>query len=245
MGLLQDIKALTSTIGKAGLNALYPNEFEYYIVTLELTDSTGKTVEYLTFPITPDALTHTSKNLTNVKKTLGGVTAIDIEGFVPTQLSISGTFGRHLKIIANQAESISSDNSSINGYFNPKTSQQLELKTAIFNSKIKTGYGTIKLLEALINKSTSLDANNRPHKLFYYSPAQGYSYLIKVMNLELDQDMGSNMLWKYTLTIETLAPAFSSTPTQENNTALTKSMKLNVLQRTGNIIVNNLKRSLF
>lgn len=246
MPILEDIDNLRVVIGKAGLSALFPKEFEYYAITLELTDSIGRTVEYLTFPVNPDTLDHVNKRMVNIKKTAGGVTALDIEGFIPQQMTLSGTFGRQLKLIVNQAETISAQNSTSKGVFDPVNDQSLQINNAIISSKIKTGYGAIKLLESIVNKSSSLDEYNRPHRLYYYSPAQGHSWLVKANNFQQHQDIQStNMLWKYTFNLTAIAPVYNTGRDSENPTSLINSTAYNVLQRTGNVIINNIKKSIF
>ena len=41
------------TLGAAGAHALFPNDIEYYALTLELVDSKGFTVDSLFFPVMP------------------------------------------------------------------------------------------------------------------------------------------------------------------------------------------------
>src|SRR6478735_5107708 len=86
---------LLFTVGKQVINSLFPNDFEYYLIAFELVDSKLRTVDYLTFPILPDSITESKLELTNIKKSAGGITSITTPTFVPRDISIRGNFGRN------------------------------------------------------------------------------------------------------------------------------------------------------
>ena len=235
------INQLVTDIGKAGLNALYPNEFEYYAITLELTDSNGVTVDYLTFPISPDNIDSSSVPLTNIKKTMGGIVALGSATFVPLKISLGGTFGRKLKILV-QPSSINSSESTNSGSYGRDA--QFNVTSAVFNSKIKTGYGTIKLLESIIDKSRTLDKQGQPYRMFLYNPALGQNYLVVDGGLDFHQDyQSSNMVWKYTLQLTAISPLNAIMSEMSNSSSLTRTLKLNILQKSANLAANIIKRT--
>lgn len=200
----QVINNIVGNGGKALLNALHPNEFEYYAVTLELIDSQGKTIDYLTFPVTPRMMDYTYNSAVTVRRNVGGVTALDTPSFVPAKYTISGSFGRNLKILIDK--SITDIDSTAQGKMS-KLDQGLNLVPSILNAKIKTGYGTLKLLEAIVDKSSGLDKYNKPYKLFLYNPALGHSFLVKVISFNPNQEWDtSNMVWQYQIVMTTIAP---------------------------------------
>lgn len=234
---LQRIIDITDNGGKALANSIFPNEFEYYAVTLELVDSEDQTVDFLTFPVTPNAIDYSYNSIVNVKKNMGGVTAIDSSTFVPSKYNMSGSFGRNLKILVGR--DVTHQDSTQQGNFGIDTA--LQITSSILNSKIKSGYGTIKVLEAIVKKSSQLDAYNRPHRLYLYNPALGHSFLVKVMSWRANQDYNSsNMVWQYDLQMITILPLESVS--QENENSLASLTVMPFLQRGANHLFNTVKQ---
>jgi hypothetical protein len=228
-------------IGKAGINALFPNDFEYYAITLELTDSQGKTIDFLTFPVAPENIDYNAPSAVNIKKNLGGVTALDTSSFDPSRYTLSGTFGRKLRLLFTKG---SSQHSTSKGVFGTIQESGLTIKTSILDAKIKSGYGTTKLLESIVEKSKSLDDYNKPVRLYLYNPALNHNFLVKANNLTLHQDIQtSNAMWKYTLEMTAIAPVdklSNSAPTSMIGTTTMAS-----LNKGANSLVNSLKKSNF
>lgn len=249
MAFPREIRDLSTEIGRAGVNALYPNEFEYYAVTLELTDSQGDTVEYLTFPVSPESMMYDNATLVNVKKSMAGVTALDNETFQPRNIEMTGTFGRKFKILLNnelgEVNIRKSEDSTVNGHFNTFKANAVNVKTAIFDPKLKTGYGTLKVLEAIIEKSRGLDKNNQPHRLYLYNPALGHNWLVKVRSVNFQQDRtNSNMLWKYNLQLAALAPVESVNDANLGGLKLSESTRVSVLQAGLSKLLNKISSSI-
>lgn len=193
----------TGALGKVGLNGLYPNDFELYVFALELVNSKGDTEEYFILPINPTNFEETQPANTSIIKTMGGVVTIDSNTFDPVDIVMSGNFGRRFKALLG-GELIdfgALSYSSKSGAFSASKAGD-QFKKSIFNSRIKTGYGCIKILESISKKSTSLDQFNKPYSLYLYNLALGNSYLIKIMNLNFKQDMSSNRIWNYTMQIK-------------------------------------------
>lgn len=240
----QQLDRLATVGGRALINGLYPNEFEYYAITLELTDSQDKVVDFLTFPVNPNEMEYDHQSVVNIKKNFGGVTALDTESFVPKRYSMSGTFGRKLRLLLSNVDNISAEQSTAKGVFE-KQRNGLQIKTAILNSKIKTGYGTMKVLEAIIDKSSGLDQYNKPMRLFLYNPTLGHSFLVKSNGLKIHQDYTtSNMMWKYHLTLTTIAP-LARINSEKKKTSLTSIAVMGVLQKGVNLLSNSIKKSVF
>lgn len=59
MDKLQSMTSMARSIGIEAVSRLYPNDFEVYMVALELTDSQDNMIDYLVFPVLPDAITKT------------------------------------------------------------------------------------------------------------------------------------------------------------------------------------------
>lgn len=215
------------TIGKAGLSALFPNDFEYYALTLELVDSMDRTVRYLTFPISPDSMTYDNVQVASVKKTMGGVSSLDNETFTPKNINIAGTFGRNFKLLISPPR-----------LPNPN----IPLKPGLgkidipFSPLLKTGYGTMKYLEKMINESSQLDQLNQPYRLYLYNPALGQSFWVKAMRHTITQDKSqNNMMWKYDIQLTALSTLDA---VSLKGLSMGESLLMASLQKIGNDAMN-------
>lgn len=199
---------LLQELGRAGVHALFPNDFEYYMMILELVDSEGATVDFLAFPVAPENFTHENPKLVSIKKSIGGISALDTETFTPRTITLSGTFGRKFKLLLSKPTT-SAENaarSTDGGVFGKIVNEGLQIKRQAFDPKIKTGYGTLKILESIVDKASGLDLNNEPFRLYFYNPSLNHSYLVKVNKFTASQNRdNSNMLWRYDLVMTAIA----------------------------------------
>ena len=204
--------SLATQLGLQTLSSIFPHDFEWYMVALELTDSEDNTIDYLAFPIQPDSITKSEPTRTNIKKSMSGVTVLSSDAFVPQDITIRGSFGRQFKLLLN-IKTISAGTekySTVAGVYS--LHQTRGLSTAInfgsFNLSVKNGYGLTKILQAIVNKSTGLDDKGKPFKLYFYNMALGESYLVAIppSGAQFTQDLSKNMVWSYSLTMKTLAP---------------------------------------
>src|SRR5690606_32440155 len=90
---------LNRQAGKWLLSQNNPNEFEYYMVALELLKSDLSTKRYFIFPINPNSITYDDAPLTKITKTAGGVSVLKSNQFNLKNLSLSGTFGKSFKVL--------------------------------------------------------------------------------------------------------------------------------------------------
>ena len=200
---------LVSAIGKAGVHSLFPNDFELYIMTLELVDSQGATIDFLSFPVNPERFTYEDPALVNIKKSLGGISALDTETFNPKMITMSGTFGRRLRLLISPPSSteINSERSTDGGVYGNIADSGLQIKTEAFDARLKTGYGTLKILESIVEKSKGLDSNNEPFRLYFYNPTLNHNFLVKITKFSAMQDRtNSNILWRYDIAMTAIAP---------------------------------------
>lgn len=233
------------SIGKRGLNALFPNDFELYIFALELVDSKGNTEEYFIFPINPTGFEENQPTNTSITKTAGGIVVMNSNTFVPVDIVMNGNFGRRFRILIGQEliDFSSLSYSSVSGFFQSFKGAQ-NARKAIFNSRIKSGYGSIKILETIINKSKNLDQHNKPYSLYLYNLALGNSYLVKAVNLSFKQDMSSNMIWNYTLQLKGIGN-LDTLEGNKNTKSLTASLSFaQAAQKIANQTLNNTRRIL-
>jgi hypothetical protein len=192
----QEIQNLMLTVGKAGLNAQFPNEFELYVFAIELVNSNKNTENYFVFPVNPSSISDSSTFIANVQQTFGGVSVTNTDLFVPTDVTINGNFGRSLKFLMDQ--------DLVN--FRALNFNITDINDRVFSERIKTGYGCYKTLEKIINKSVTLDPYGKPYSLYFYNLALNNSYLVQAMNLTPSMNQSSNMIWEYSLTLKSLLP---------------------------------------
>lgn len=222
--ILRRYSGTVSDIGRSALHALYPKEFEYYLVSLELTVN-DKTVDYFVFPIMPSAISKSENTRVNVKKTATANVVINSRYFVPHDITLKGNFGRGFNILLQPQEPISFKAlrySIKDGVWKGESIlSSLKESFSQFNPAIKTGYGCIKILQAIIDKAKGVDENGNPFKLYFYNPALGESYLVVPTSnpLSLNQDENqNNMIWEYTLNLIAVADVTSSN--RQNDTIL-------------------------
>lgn len=203
---------LLKNLGKATVNALFPNDFEFYMMSLELTDYQDKTIDFFSFPVLPKNFSETEQSVTNIKKTLSSVTSIKSTGFVPRDIRFSGNFGRSFKFILGSE--------FINGSSFSLSSESSE--TSFFSNIVKTGYGSFKKLELILQKSKKTD-DGLPRRLYFYNPAIGNSYLVEFMEINKSTSQEENMLWGYSLYLKAISPINSVIDTQKSSIAKTNS----------------------
>lgn len=226
-------------LGKAGLNALYPNDFELYIFALELVNSKGDTEEYFIFPVNPTSFEESSQSNTTIIKTMGGVATLNSETFNPVDIIMSGTFGRRFKMLigGDMIDFSALSYSTKSGMFNANKIGQ-KFKTSIFNSRIKSGYGSCKVLQSIINKSHSLDQFNKPYSLYLYNLALGNNYLIRALNLTFKQDMSSSGIWNYTMQLKGLGTLESIDGGKSQKSLSASLATSNIIQGASNRALN-------
>ena len=240
-------RELLTQTSKAAIHALYPHDFEVYIMALELTDGSGNLIDYLAFPILPDQITKTEPHRTNIKKSSTGVTVLTSNSFVPEQIQMKGDFGRSLKILLNPREPRASGTafSTSRGVYNlteaGTRSANLTLRLPIFNIGVTTGYGAITILKAIINKSNGIDNQGRPFRLFFYNLPLGESYLVAVppSGFQVAQTLDKNMIWSYTLNLTVLAPV-NSLVGNSGATSLGGVLATSLIQQSLNTVGNEL-----
>lgn len=212
------------TIGKNAMNVKYPKEFELYLCALELTNEVGKTLRYFIFPIMPSTLEELKPKITNVKKTLAGVTTLKTPTFIPTDITLSGNFGRKFKVLlgTDYVDLISSFKDSSDKVTGNSVGAGLK---EVFDDRIKTGYGCTKILEDIVDESNAIGDDGQLRKLIFHNPALGNSYYVVASNLRISQSEQTNMIWNYSLQLKSIAPLDSLRTKAEQESA---SKRLNV-----------------
>ncbi len=223
-GLLPINSALKS-MGKIAMNALYPNEFEYYLMSFELMDLTDfSIVDELTFPVMPTSFMENKQNIVNVRKTSTAVVSLFNKTHNPIPISVSGTFGRNSRILLGrkQAHQKQQQETGLN---------KLKEFGNQYNDVVKNGFGVLKILESIFKKSQQSNSNSIPYILFFYNHALNNHYAVEVIDWSFQQSMENNMLWNYSFDLKTLCLAedIDLRSTKEKNKQLIKRMSFSVL----------------
>ena len=214
--------SLAQQLGMQTLSSVYPYDFEWYMCALELTDSKDQTIDYLAFPIQPDSIQKSEPTRNNIKKSMAGVTVLSNDAYIPQDITIRGSFGRQFKLLLNVKEikGKNSQYSTINGVYSLyQKAGASAINYPSFNIAAKNGYGIIKILQAIVNKSVGLDDEGKPFKLYFYNMALGESYLVAIppSGAQFSQDVSKNMVWSYSVTMKTLAPLDAVREEQEGS----------------------------
>lgn len=241
MATRQRFLELVNSLGRSALNALYPDDFEYYVLTFELVDSRENSLDYITFPVNPDAFSESEIPLTTVKKTAGGVTAYSNDTFVPKMINLSGSFGRRFRLLLG-AISTSAVIDQANAVFGRGSGggSGATVNNRQFSINLKTGYGVIKKIEKMIKRHNTLDEFGEPHKLYMYNLMNNNNYLVEPMSFDMFQDKGeANMIWNYNMSLTAIAPVDQvATDTRE----LFSISSREAVQKTSNRILYDIRR---
>lgn len=185
-----------NSISRITLNSLYPKEFEAYMISLELVDYNDNIEEYFTFPVNPNYISKVDPRVKSIDRTFGKVIVNKSDQFVPKDLIIKGNFGRDFKVILRHKGEIT---------FNSILSKSAFVNSEEFNPLIKSGYGSLKVLQGICERS-ELSVNGLHNKLFFHNYLLGESYLVEVIDFAEDQSLASNMMWGYTLRLKIISP---------------------------------------
>jgi hypothetical protein len=230
--------SLLTTIGKTALNIKFPKEFEVYVCAFELVDGAGRTLRYFIFPVMPSSIREREPESTNIRRTLGGVTALNSTTFVPVDIMLAGTFGRKFKILlgTDYVEFLNAFK-TVDGKVTLDSAAKGTI--GVFDDRIKTGYGCLQVLKDIIEEAGVVDANGS-RRLIFYNPAFGTSYVVKVMEKTIDMAQESNMLHNYSVTMKGIAPLDALKTQSELESDATKLNITDYMQKRTNNLVNAL-----
>ena len=212
--------------GRAVIHSMYPDDFEYYACSLLIEDSTGKMVDLFNFPVMPHSISINKRPLVNIKKTARGYSNQFSTSFSGDNISINGTFGRKFRLLlTDEIKKPNKEDFSLKG---------------MFDAKVKTGYGALKMMEKILFKSTQLDNNFFPHKLFFINYSFNEMFYVEVLNWTKSQSLESNFMWNYSLEMKALAVAKSQYQETNRKAKLTSLLGTASTQRIFNNTFNNL-----
>jgi hypothetical protein len=195
------ILGFIDTMGRAALNAMSPDDFEYYMCSLELFDSEGATKGFLMFPVMPNSIVETKTEMLSITKTNSGIVSIYNPTFAIRDISIQGTFGRKIRTLSNFMEVV--DESS--NWFKRVTAPIAKLSNS--TSLVKTGYGVMKAMKKMIDTLYKLDENGKPYAMIFSNYALNTRYVVEIPQSSFSQSVGENTIWHYSLEMKAIADA--------------------------------------
>jgi hypothetical protein len=196
--LVRDVSGNITDAGKAMAHARFPNEFEYYMVGIEITRGEEITDRFF-FPVMPNSIDIREQKITSIKKTSAGIVVYTNDSFIPKKITINGSFGRRVRV--SLLGNVYEDAFSFNYEYGDNKKK--------FSPTAKTGYGYTKILNALYNKSTT-QKDGVPYLVKFYNMAYNSSYYVELESLSIQQNLESNMIWNYELTMTAIAPVVAS-----------------------------------
>lgn len=200
----ENVISVVDTLGRAALHAMAPDNFEYYMCSLELLDSSKSTKGFMTFAVMPNNILETKTEIATINKTNRGVVTTFNSSFVPRDISIQGTFGRKLRLIIGAKEPSNGDKT---WFGNLMSSGNLGFNMMGGSVLVKTGYGLTKMLKKIVDTAYILDENGKPHTLIWTNYALNTSYVVEILQSSYSQTYENNMLWYYNLEMKAVAPA--------------------------------------
>ena len=213
-------KTELQTLGKGIMHSKFPNDFELYMFALELVDmKTQKTINYFVFPIMPNSISIPRTFQNNIKKTQGGINFSKTTVFQPFQLKLNGSFGRNFKF------NIGNNYNDLIAFFDKDKTNNTE-----FNNSFKTGYGSCKLLERIILNSRKISETG-PFGFYAYNLAFNQKLIVEASSLEFSQDLGSNMIWNYSLSFDVIGDLDNIYVKKEQDSLLKRLSFENILSQ--------------
>ena len=170
--------------------------------SFELLDSKGSTVAFMNFLVMPNSISETEPKILEISKTNAGIVTMFNPSFAPKDISIQGTFGRKIRILAG-IQDIPNQEKKIVNILNGN------LGFSVMQSEVavKTGFGLVNLLRRIIAKTTSVDDSGMPYVLIFNNYALNVSYVVEILQSSFSQNTENNMLWFYSLEMRAVAPA--------------------------------------
>lgn len=216
-----------ATLGRAALHSLAPDNFEYYMCSLELLNSQGVTRGFMTFAVLPNNLMETKTELSNITKTNRGIVTLFNDSFAPRDISIQGTFGRKIRLLIGDLEV--NDEKGKKSYVSGNTGIDILGGQTL----VKTGYGLTKMLKNIIDYTNKTDEHGRPHILLFNNYLLNTHYIVEVLQSSFSQSTENNMLWYYSMEMKAVAPASAVTVREGNrNINFLTQVSLNLLSKT-------------
>lgn len=221
------------TVGSAALHMIAPDNYEYYMCSLEVIDCNRKQIGFISFIVMPNNISESRTPIQTQTKTKNGIVTLFNDSFNPVIISLQGTFGRKFRIVTNLT-----DPSEKKSFFDGNVGKILGT-----NIMIKSGYGLSKLLKFILDKSNEVDKDGRPYLLLFNNYAFNTSYVVDVVSYTFNQSIENNMMWYYDFQLKATAPGSAVQTKKQSNAQLLKTVASNAIAQGLSNVINDVKRN--
>ena len=194
------------SVGKAALHTVMPDDIEFYLCSLELVDCKDTRIGFLSFSVMREQITESFSPIQTMIKTHAGVVTTFNNTFSPIDINIAGTFGRKFRLLLNYIDPDVYIRKNTPGIAKTGFLSLNMGSIAGISTGVKSGYGMTKILEHIIKHSVDVDANGKPYYLKFCNYSLNTAYLVDVVNFTTSQNMASNCIWNYSMTLRAVSP---------------------------------------
>ena len=227
------------SIGESALHMLSPDNYEYYMCSLELIDCQSNQVGFISFVVMPNNISESVYPIQTQVKTKGGLVTMFNDTFAPVNISIQGTFGRRFRLVTGVVNPADKRWAGWGNFFNGNLGKAMfGIETAYLS-----GYGLTKVMKYILERATKLDSNGKPYVLIFNNYAFNTSYVVDVVNSTFNQSTDNNMLWYYDIQLKGIAPGESVRSVGTRNAQLLKTVASNAIAKSLSNIIKDVKRN--
>lgn len=200
-GAISATRGALMETGRAALHATAPDDYEYYLCSFELFNSSMEKVGFISFVVMPNQIVESYSPIQVITKTHGSVITIFNPSFNPFDISLSGTFGKKFRIVKGLKDP---------GEVDKKTAGNLALDLLVGKMSnisgtalgAKSGYGLTKVLQHILAASHGVDELGKPYILVFNNYAFNSHFVVNVVNYQFQQSYEQNMLWNYNINLK-------------------------------------------
>ena len=159
--------SITESIDESVLHMLAPDNYEYYMCSLELIDCQSNQVGFISFVVMPNNISESASPIQTQVKTKGGLVTMFNDTFAPVNISIQGTFGRRFRLVTGVVNPADKRWAGWGNFFNGNLGKAMfRIETAYLS-----GYGLTKVMKYILEHATKLDSNGMPYVLIFNNSA--------------------------------------------------------------------------
>lgn len=228
------MQGAVASAGEAGLHMLAPDNYEYYLCSLELLDVEKNQVGLITFTVMPNNVSESRSPLQTQTKTNSGIVTTFNDSFAPINISLQGSFGRRFRIVTGVVDP--SNKGGLSNFFNGNLGKLSGLA-------YKSGYGLTKVLKFVLDKANEVDTLGRPYVLLYNNYSFNTSYVVDVVNYSFNQSTENNRMWYYEVLLKAIAPGSAIQSSGGRNAKLLKTVAANAIAQGLTNIVKDVAKS--
>lgn len=229
--------ALT-TMGKSAVHALAPDNFEYYLCSLELLNAEGDRVGFISFAVMPNNISESTTPIITQTKTRSGIVTLFNDSFAPVSISLQGTFGRKFRLTLD-TKNPNDYNNKISNFLNGNIGGVAGIEIGV-----RTGYGMTRVLKYILQKANEVDNNGRPYILLFRNYSFNSFYVVDVMSYSFNQSIENNMLWFYDIQLKAIAPGDAIKTTVQNMGQILANVAANTIANGLTTLLNSAVSSL-